>query len=233
MTSNYNIFNDPNHDALFRVWENERKTRDFAVKLMWENMKYFGILIGSLLTAYVALLGYISTTKIAFIASPITFIFNLIILFPVPVTIAILAWYARKDLIQRRRRFLLVVTQLLKLEDLLGLYTKIGDKLPYLKKEDEQYLFVEYREMLEEYQEHLYQGKSTKEFIDDQIKPKRTKGTKEKKKKKEKTSAFSSMQHVYILMIGIAVFLIILGGIVLFDPSLINAHQSIYSIKRL
>lgn len=205
MTAPNNLFNDP--DQLIRIWENERKTRDFAVKLMWENMKYFGILIGSLLTAYTALLGYITTTKIAFSDYFITITFNSIILFPVPVVIFFLAWYARKDLIQRRRRFLLVVTQLLKLEDLLGLYRKIGDKLPYLKEEEEQYLFVEYREMLIEYQKHLSQVKSTEEFIDNQIKSK-------------KTSAFSSMQHVYILMMIIAGGLIVLGGILLFYGSI-------------
>jgi hypothetical protein len=77
--------------------------------------------------------------------------------------------------------------------------------------EEEQYLFVEYREMLVEYQEHLSQGKTTEEFIDDQIKPKKA-----KEKKEKNTSAFSSMQHVYILMMIISGGLVVLGGIVQF-----------------
>ena len=40
MTAPNNIFNDP--DQLVRIWENERETRNLNVKLMWENMKYFG-----------------------------------------------------------------------------------------------------------------------------------------------------------------------------------------------
>ena len=47
-----------------------------------------------------------------------------IILFPVPAVIIILAWYARNDLKERRELFLLVVTHLLKLEVLLGIFDK-------------------------------------------------------------------------------------------------------------
>jgi len=205
MTTPNDIFSDPN--LLMRIWENERKTRDFAVKLMWENMKYFGILIGSLLTAYTALLGYITTTPIFFTTYPITIIFNSMILFPVPVVIIILAWYARNDLIQRQRRFLLVVTHLLKLEDLLGLHKDISDKLIHFK--EDKYLFFEY-------QKNLSKCDTTEAFIELEMYKK--KGT------------FSLMQHVYLLMMGIAVLLITLGGIVLFDPSVINIHQTTYSI---
>jgi hypothetical protein len=66
MSSTEGKLDKPTDEVLIRVWENERISRNFAVKLMWENMKYFSILIGSLLTAYTALLGYISTNPISF-----------------------------------------------------------------------------------------------------------------------------------------------------------------------
>jgi hypothetical protein len=196
MTPNHDIFNNP--DLLVRIWENERKTRDFAVKLMWENMKYFSILIGSLLTAYTALLGYISTKTIFFAIYQITIIFNFMILFPIPAVIIVLALYAQNDLIERRRRFLLIVTHLLKLEELLGLHKKIDDKLQYFKQDE--FLFVEY-------QKNLSQVKS-ETFIDTQM--------------REKTSAFTSMQNVYIVLMGIAGLSILFGIIVLSNPSAIR-----------
>jgi len=189
----------PTDEVLIRVWENERNSRNFAVKLMWENMKYFSILIGSLLTAYTALLGYISTNPISFAIYSIA-IFNIMILFPIPAFIIVLALYARNDLIERRRRFLLVVTHLLKLEQLLGLHQKMGDRLEYFKADE--YLFAEYRN-------NLSQGESKKNFIDFHM--------------SEKPSTFKAMQNVYIIFIVIAVVLILFGIIVLFFPSVLKA----------
>jgi hypothetical protein len=186
--------NKPTEDVLIRVWENERISRNFAVKLMWENMKFFGGFIGSLLTAYSGLVGLIVTAKIN-----IPYAYNFVIFLPVPVVILILALYARNDLIERRRRFLLVVTHLFKLEQLLGLHDKIGNKLQYFKEDE--YLFTEY-------QENLTQGKSKKTFIDVQM--------------SKNPSAFKAMQNVYIMFVGIAVGLIIFGIAVLCNPSIIQ-----------
>lgn len=199
MSSVGDIPDKPSDEVLIRVWENERNSRNFAVKLMWENMKYFSILIGTLLTAYTALLGYISTNPISFTEYPVSILFNIMILFPIPAVIIVLALYARNDLIERRRRFLLVVTHLLKLEQLLGLHEKIGKRLEYFKEDE--YLFTEYRDNLKE-------GKSKDSFIDDQM--------------RKKPSAFKAMQNVYIILIGIAGLLILFGIIVLIYPSVLK-----------
>lgn len=204
MTAPNDIFND--RDQLIRIWENERKTRDFAVKLMWENMKYFGAVFGALFAVYSTLVGHIySTTS----TNPI---FNFLVLIPIPGTILGLSWFAQNDLQDRRKRFYLVVTHLLKLEDLLGLYKKIDDKLTYLKKD--QYLFAQYYTMLQEYKKNFEEGKDQEQFIKCQMK---------------KKSAFRSMQNVYIVMMIVAGILIFFGVIVICNPFLINP-QVIYSI---
>jgi hypothetical protein len=185
MTEPENIFDKP--DRLIRIWENERNTRNLAVNLMWENMKYFGALVGSLLTAYTALLGYFSTTVYA---NPIPL--NLMILFPIPVAIIFLTFYARDDLKQRKRRFLLVVTHLLKLEELLGLHREITDELIHFK--EDKYLFVEY-------QKNLSKCNTTEAFIELEM--------------RENKGAFNWMQNIYQLMRGIAGALIVLGIVLL------------------
>jgi len=179
MATSEDIFDKP--DRLIHIWENERNTRNLAVKLMWENMKYSGGLVGSLLTAYTALLGYFYTT-----ADANTTPLNLMILFPIPAAIIFLTFYARDDLKQRKRRFLLVVTHLLKLEELLGLHRDISDKLIHFK--EDKYLFVEY-------QKNLSKCNTTEAFIDLEM--------------RENKGAFSWMQNIYSLMRVLAGVLII------------------------
>lgn len=161
------IFKDK--ETLLRIWENERNTRDLAVKLMWENLKFFSIFIGTLLAAYIGFFDFIARTLIS-PDSIYAAILNGIILFPIPVTIFVLALYAYNDLEQRRERFYLVVTHLLKLEDLLGLHEKIDDKLGYLKKD--QYLFAQYQKKLVEYKKNFDEGKDDEGFKKCQMKEK-------------------------------------------------------------
>lgn len=201
MASNYDIFKDTNPDALIRIWENERKTRDFAVKLMWENMKYFGALIGSLLTAQMALLGYIYSKSEQ---GNFPFYVSLFLFFA-PTIIIFLCLYARKDLTDRRRRFFLVVSHLLKLEDILGLHKDISQILTSFR--EDKFLFAEY-------QKNLSKCNNTEDFI--------------KLMMCDKKGAFSLMQRVYLIMMAIAIIFIILQ--IIFLTNSIISLQTIYSI---
>lgn len=169
MTSPNGIFNDP--DLLMRIWEKERETRDLNVKLMWENMKYFGALISGLITASIAL---VSLTLDNFV--PNLFIVLIIIL---QIFIILLAHYAKKDLKERQKRFFLVVSQLLKLEVILGFYEDISQKLKDTRFAQHKYLFGEYQKNL------------VKEGIDKDMKD----FTVEKR-----SSAYSIMGRVYLMM---------------------------------
>lgn len=171
-----------NKELLVKIWENERYSRNFAVKLMWDNMKYFGTIIAGLLGLYSTLLGHFFTT------TNNNGLFNLLFLVPIPATVIALSWFARKDLIQRRRRFLLVVTHLLKIEELLGLHEDLTGRLKH---------FTVDRNLFPHYHKDLLKASSTDEYIE--------------KEMRKKDNAFSSMQHIYIMMMIIAGTLLIFG----------------------
>jgi hypothetical protein len=129
------VFGNP--EQLFRIWVRERTTRDLNVQLMWENMKYFGALISGLITASIALVGFIFD-----IDNNGVFLTLIIIL---QIFIIILAQYAKRDLRERQKRFFLVVSHLLKLEVLLGFYDDISQKLIDTRFDQDKYLFAEYQ----------------------------------------------------------------------------------------
>lgn len=189
-------------DRLFRIWESERRTRDLNVKLMWENMKYFGSLISALITASVTLIG-------------INFDRHTHILFPILIIILqvftiFLAQYAKNDLEERRKRFFLVVSHLLKLEILLGFYDPIDQKLKDTRFEDDQHLFAQYEKNLCRLE---VKGKQdTDKFIEDKMREK-------------KNNSYSIMSNVYplmqITMLGFIIAEIIILGYAKFLISLI------------
>jgi hypothetical protein len=106
------IFDD--RENLIKIWIEERRSRDFSANLMWENVKNLTILIAALITADIALMDFISPTNEQLLLLPF-----------LPAIIVLLSRYARKDLENRWRRVLESISHLIKLEDLLGLYTQM------------------------------------------------------------------------------------------------------------
>lgn len=191
MTSTNDIGNDPNRDLLIRIWENERETRNLNVKLMWENMKYFGALISALITASITLLGFALNAHVPVLFPTLIIILQLFIIY--------LAHYAKKDLTERRKRFFLVVTHLLKLEVLLGLYDKknsekLKQKLRDTSLQDDDFLFTQYERNL-----HLIKGKDkhdTEQFIKNKMNEKEN----IENNRSDKYNSYSIMSNVYLIM---------------------------------
>ena len=99
-----------------------------------------------------------------------------------------------------QNRFLLVVTHLLKLEDILGLHKDITDILPHFK--EDRYLFPKYRENLEI---------STDKFIQNEM--------------NNGKSAFKLMGYIYWITTVIAVGLVVFD-LVIICSDWSNAEQS-------
>jgi hypothetical protein len=121
-----------------------------------------------------------------------------------PVAIIFLSLYAYFDLRRRWDRFLLVASQLCKLEVLMGLHIKITDKLKVKDKDlscfkGDEYLFKDYRENLS-YDNSDDFRKDRKEWWHWGIK---------------NSNMFTSMGKIYWITIGLAVALIILDIILL------------------
>ncbi len=134
-------------------------------------MKYFGALISGLITASIALVGFIFD-----IENNGIFLTLIIIL---QIFIIILAQYAKRDLRERQKRFFLVVSHLLKLEVLLGFYDDISQKLKDTSFDQDKYLFAEY-------QKNLVKETGTDEKKDFT--------------EYKKSSAYSIMGRVYLMM---------------------------------
>ena len=178
------------NEYLIRIWESERKTREFNATLMWENVKHFGGFISALLVAEMAFISYIwsfqNTGIFPFDVRELMFVF--------PFAIIVLARHAQSDLKERWGRFLLVVTHLLKLELLLGIYDKIDHKLSFFRPDE--YLFSEYQKNLSQEASQKFIDKMMKKIGDDG-KPNR--------------NTYTSMISVYRSMTAIAVVFIIFG----------------------
>ena len=193
-----NVSGNPERDELFRMWERERTTRDLNVKLMWENLKYFGTLISALITASVTLMGFFFTNHPN---SPSPSILFPILIYGLQIFIIVLAEYANNDLTERRKRFFLIVTHLLKLEVLLGLYNdnsqvqKLRQELRGTSLEDDNYLFVQYKNSLEKREGS--EKYDTQQFI------------KDKMSEKFEHSSYLILSHVYRLMQGTMIAFII------------------------
>jgi len=192
MTAPNNIFNDP--DQLVRIWENERETRNLNVKLMWENMKYFGALISALIAASVALVGFTLDKHVPVLFPILIIILQFFIIF--------LAEYAKRDLRERRKRFFLIVTHLLKLEVLLGLYSKensekLKEKLRETNLKDDDFLFTQYERNL-----HIIEGNGkhdTEQFINNKMNGKKE-YSENNESESDKHNSYSIMSNVYLIM---------------------------------
>jgi len=152
---------------------------------MWENLKYFGTLISALITASVTLIG-IFFDKNQNILIPI-------LILGLQIFIIFLAEYANNDLTERRKRFFLIVSHLLKLEILLGLYNDDNPQTKELKQklngtslEDDDYLFTQYRKSIEK-------GKNIKKYDTQQF-------IKDKMSEKKEDSSYLILSGVYRLM---------------------------------
>jgi hypothetical protein len=130
---NKDIFTDK--ERMFKIWLDERRSRDKSADLMWENLKYFSVLISGLITANAFFhkltfdnltLGYAS--------------FSLML----PILIILLSFCGKSDLKRRWRRTLESIAYLNKLEDLIGLNEPVTGKINVLKGDD--YLFQRYHD---------------------------------------------------------------------------------------
>lgn len=116
-TSEKSIFDD--RESLLKIWSEERKSRDFNASLMWENLKFFSLLISGLITANTFFLGFIFDNS-----SPRPSEINVgysLVTFVLPGLIMYLSWSGHRDLKRRWNRTLEAIVHLTKLEDLLGL----------------------------------------------------------------------------------------------------------------
>jgi hypothetical protein len=176
-----------------RIWESERRARDLNSKLMWENLKYFGTLISALITASVTLMGFFFT-KNPNILIPI-------LIYGLQIFIILLAEYANNDLTERRKRFFLIVSHLLKIEVLLGLYSdddpqvqKLRQKLKRTSLEDDDYLFVQYKKNLKKREGS--EKYDTEQFIKDKMSNKKE----DKESEEKEVSSYPILSNVYRLM---------------------------------
>jgi hypothetical protein len=204
MTSTDDIFSDSNRDLLIRMWERERITRDLNVKLMWENLKYFGTLISALITASVTLMGFFFENH----AHPLI----PILIIGLQIFIIFLAIFADSDLTERRKRFFLIVSHLLKIEALLGLYdedysqkVKLKEKLQGTSLEHDEYLFVHYKRDLRKIEGR--EKYDTDQFIRDEMSLKKEKN--ENQETSDKKSSYIILSNVYKLMIWTMIAFII------------------------
>ena len=126
-----------NIEKLIEIWKDERRTRDVSAQLMWENVKYFTTIIGALITAHMALLGFIRDAGI-----PQWIFYGSLIIFPV--SILLLSYYAVRDLRRRWMRVMEAIVHLVKMEGILGLYNDISNKLKNFKSD--KVLFKRYKE---------------------------------------------------------------------------------------
>jgi hypothetical protein len=133
------IFGD--RDAILKVWQDERRSRDFNASLMWENLKFFSVLISAIITADTFFLKFASEVTNSTVISLFSIPVNMIYLFsiPIPILVIFLSKYGKQDLRRRWSRTLEAIAHLSKLENLLGLDKEVAGKLTNFKNDT--YLF--------------------------------------------------------------------------------------------
>ena len=185
-------------ERLLKIWQAERETRNYNTTLVWENVKFFVSLIGGLLTAHSVLLGLFLNvasydTLTWFGVKSNVFGLGLLVF---PAAIFILSYCGWRDLKMRWERFLLVVTHLLKLEDLLGIHEDIGDKVTQMKKGEQ------YKRLFPDYYHNFLNYDSYEKFREEEMK---------------KRNTYTSMRYVYSL-INIPAVLLVVVDIGIFYP---------------
>lgn len=132
-TSDRDIFND--EEKIFKVWLDERRSRDKSADLMWENLKYFSVLISGIITANAFFL------KLTFDNLTLGYaLFSLVL----PSLIVSLSFCGESDLKRRWKRTLESIAYLNKLEDLIGLNEPVTGKINVLKEDS--HLFQRYHD---------------------------------------------------------------------------------------
>lgn len=175
------IFEDPKF--ALKVWLDERRSRDVSAGLMWENLKFFSILISGLITANTFFLGFIFDN-----ASPgnaLVILGYSLTTFALPILIIYLSLCGVLDLKRRWERTLEATAHLTKLEELVGLRSSRPEKREVFEKDN--YLFQRY-------------FKETIGIVsEDDFK---------EKKMKKKPNMYTAMRKVYWGLIGIGVLLL-------------------------
>lgn len=132
-TSDSDIFT--NRERLLKIWLDERRSRDNSADLMWQNLKYFSVLISGLITANAFFL------KLTFDNLTLGYaLFSLMF----PSMIMLLSFCGKSDLKRRWKRTLESIAYLNKLEDLLGLNESVSGKINVLKGDS--HLFQRYHD---------------------------------------------------------------------------------------
>lgn len=108
---------------MLKIWIDERRSRDISAGLMWENLKFFSLLISGLITANTFFLGFIFTNSSS--RDPSINLGYSLITFVLPSLIIYLSLCGFLDLRRRWERTLEAIAHLTKLEDLLGLRASI------------------------------------------------------------------------------------------------------------
>ncbi len=104
---------------MLKVWIEERRSRDVSVDLMWENLKFFSVLISGIITANASFL------KLTFDNLTLGYaVYSLVL----PFLIISLSFCGKSDLKRRWKRTLELIAYLNKLEDLLGLNETVTKK---------------------------------------------------------------------------------------------------------
>jgi len=195
------IFGD--RENLIKIWLDERRSRDFSAKLMWENIKNMSFLIGALITADIALMNFLVS-----IQTHEVFLVKWLLLFPfLPVMIIIMSHFAENDLKKRWRRVLEAITHLIKMEDLLGLYKKPPIQFEIFKNDE--YLFERWKENASKYS-------SSKEFINGELSPRGVKRhsrqSRSQRETKNKDYEAEEDGNIYTFMKNIYVTTTIIGS---------------------
>ena len=105
--------------SMLEVWKDERRSRDISAGLMWENLKYFSVLIIGIITANAFFLKLTIDYPTKLENAGLSLVF--------PFLIISLAYIGNKDLKRRWKRTLESIAHLNKLEDELGLRNEVPD----------------------------------------------------------------------------------------------------------
>jgi hypothetical protein len=124
-TPEKSIFQDKS--KLLDIWKDERRSRDNSADLMWENLKFFSVLITALITANTFFLN-LAVDNLSLGNS----LFSLVL----PSLIILLSIFGYRDMARRWRRTLEAIAHLIKLEGLLGLREPIPEELRNALKEN-------------------------------------------------------------------------------------------------
>ena len=147
------IFRDK--ESLLKIWIDERRSRDVSACLMWQNLKYFSVLITGIISVDTFFLGFAlrPLSDYTFMLSLFSFVF--------PILVVALSLCARNDLKRRWKRTLESIAYLNKLDDLLGLNKPVTGKINVLKHDS--HLFQGYHDSTVKRWKNRKTGKVVKE----------------------------------------------------------------------